>query len=231
MLRLEVLSSGELEQLHNATLGILEKTGVKVMHDPLREKLAKAGADTDENGVVHLPAKMVEELLLMAPREVRLAMMDGKILHIGGHNRYYTSIVTDPYVIDFEQGPRRPRLEDTRRMTVIGDYLERVSKMSLMEYPPEDIPGPAGYLKSLEVFVTHTTKHWGIAPTSVDTMWQRIELAEILADGSTLREKPVLSVAATMTSPLTLTYTNAEIIVQAVKEGIPLVDIVSVDRN
>ena len=134
-LNIEVLTPGDLERLHQATLEVFEKTGIRLMHGPTRERMAAAGAITDETDVVRLPRQMVEELLRLAPREVQLAKMNGDLLHIGGRNRYYSHIVMDPKIIDFEKGPRPPVLEDVRRLTIIGDALERVSCMSLMEYP------------------------------------------------------------------------------------------------
>ena len=221
-LSIEVLTAGEQDRLHQATLDVFEKTGIKVMHKGAREKLSQAGAITDETDIVRFPRQMVEDLLLLAPREVQLAKLNGDILHIGGRNRYYTSPVMDPWVIDFETGPRPPVLEDVRRLAIIGDALERVSAMSLMEYPPSDIDGPEGYLKCLETFAVHTTKHTLILPTSVEAMNQRLELAEIMADGATLRDKPIVSLAATMTTPLIMTEANVEIEMVAIERGIPL---------
>ena len=225
-LRMEVLTEAELERLHRDTLTVLDRTGIKVGHGPTRDKLARAGARVDEGDTVHLPPEMVEELLRQAPREVRFATVSGEILQIGGENRYYSSITMDPKIIDYERGPRPPVLEDVRRLTILGDALERVSVMSLMEYPPSDMPGPKGYLKCLEIFATHMTKHVVSLPTSLEAMEQRTELAHILADGAAIREKPVMSFAATMTSPLTMTEVNAVIFEKAVEGDFPLFSVI-----
>lgn len=226
-LHLSVLTDTEIERLHRATLEIFENPGVRIAYPPLIGKLARAGARVDESsGCARFPREMVEELRRQAPPVVRMTGLNGRVLEVGGENRYYSSLILDPWVVDYERGPRRPVLEDVRRHTIIGESLDRVSAMMRMQYPVADLPEPQCYLKTMEVFLCHTTKHVLIYPATPANAREWIGAAEILAGSEGLKRKPLLSLAIAVTSPLTIHSDNAELLEMAVGYNLPLISTV-----
>ena len=223
---LRVLSDAEIEKLHEKTQEVFEKVGIKITHDEALQKLKKAGANVNESsGVVRFPAKMVEELLQLAPSVARATGINGKMLEIGGDNRYYSSLILDPIIVDYHNGPRRPVLEDVRRHTIIGESLDRVDSMMRMQYPVEGIPEPDCYYKTMEVFLSHTTKQIHAMPTSAENCREWMDLAAIIAEASGLDvdNTPLLSLSVAITSPLQIHGPNIEIMKMGIQRCYPLI--------
>ena len=70
--RLQVLSEEERHQVHERTLGVLAKTGVRVDTAQGRRILRDAGAEVDENThIVRFQRDLVEESLRLAPKATK----------------------------------------------------------------------------------------------------------------------------------------------------------------
>ncbi len=228
-LTLRTLSDAEVEKLHEKTLELFEKVGVYVKHEEAVKVLRKAGAKVDEaSGRVRFPAAMVRELLALAPPVAAETGLNGKILQAGGRNRYYLSLILDPFIVDYRDGLRRPLLEDVRRHTIIGESLDRVDSMMRMQFPLSDIPEPDCYYKSMEVFLCHTTKHTAAYPTSEVNCRDWMDAMEVIADAAGLNvdRTPLLSVAMAVTSPLQVHGANVEIMKMAMSRCYPVISTV-----
>jgi trimethylamine--corrinoid protein Co-methyltransferase len=228
-LKVTVLRPSEIAQIHKCSLQVLETVGFQVQDAKCRQILAKAGAKVDQVGDrVCLPAGLVEEALQQAPSLVRLCRQDGKMVRLGGKRRVYSSLVVDPWIIDYEtQRPRRPVLSDLIRHTCLGDAHPLIDAIHRMDMPPADMPPETAYVRSLEAFVTHTRKHLIERPASAESLRHWVEVAEILADGRTLAERPLITFGAAITSPLTISGMSAEILKTAVRKGVPVLPTIS----
>ena len=223
---LSVLSDAEIERMHEKTLEVFENVGVVITHDEALAKLNRAGAKVDEaSGRVRFPAKMVDELIAMAPSTATAAGLGGKTLEIGGDSRHYGSLILDPLIIDREKGPRRPVLEDVRRHTIIGESLDRVDAMMRMQCPVTDVPEPDCYHKTKEIFLCHATKHISAMPTCEEDCRDWMDVMEVIADAAGLNAAttPLLSLAMAITTPLQMHGPNVEILKSAVSRCYPLV--------
>lgn len=228
-LRFQVLTDSEIHRIHEQTLKVFENVGIRIGHGQALGKLKHAGARVDEAAqLVRFPRELVEELLQQAPAVALYSGINGKTLEIGGDNRYYGSLVTDPWVTDYHDGRRRPKLEDIRRHTIIGQSLDRISAMMRMQFPVTDVPEPDCYYKTMEVFLSHLTKHVSIYPTSVGNCLEWMEVYERIADaaGIELRNTPLLSVAMAVTSPLQIHGPNIDIMKLAMERGFPVISTV-----
>ncbi|OHB55763.1 MAG: hypothetical protein A2Y07_10570 [Planctomycetes bacterium GWF2_50_10] len=226
---INVLSQGEIVKLHHNTLQVFEKTGIKITHTETLLKLKKAGADVSElSQVVKIPAKLVQELLSMAPPIAIETGINGKVLEVGGGNRYFHSLILDPFINDYKEGKRLPRLEDVRRHTIIGESLDRINGMMRMQFPVTDIPEPDCYYKTMEVFLCHLTKHVAIYPTSEQNCRDWMDIYEVIAStaGLDVKTTPLLSVAMAITSPLQLHGMNVEIMKMAMERCYPIISTV-----
>ena len=205
---IEVLSPDDREAVHAAALDVLQKAGVCVEEDELRKQLRERGA-TPLSGAdrLALPPELVGECLQTVNRRPVLHCVNGRELTHGPEDRFYTSLVTDPYIVDYREGVRRPRLEDIARHARLGDALPLVDSVHLMD---DTVPGLAPHvseLKGLEAFVANTTTSYDCAPGSLPGTRYWIEIAEIMAGGS-LKENPILSAYVPVVSPLVLTEFN-----------------------
>ena len=105
-----VLTDSDRERLHAAALDVLEKAGVCVEESRLRAQLGKRGASVTAGDRVRIPRELVGECLDSVHRSPVMRCVNGKVLQHRAADRYYHSLVTDPYIIDYREGIRRPRL-------------------------------------------------------------------------------------------------------------------------
>jgi trimethylamine--corrinoid protein Co-methyltransferase len=220
------LSAEQVRAVQSATEDLLEMVGLQVQHAGLRRQARQAGAAVDERtGIVRIPGPLLRELLAQAPAAYSIAGLDGIERTIGGDSQRCLAIVTDPWITDYEtKRPRRPRLEDLRRHTIIAQRLDDVIAVSRMDYPVADVAGPASSLRALEEHLLHHAKHNFVFPTTVESFHQWLEIGPILAgtwpppaDGA------LISVAVAVISPLAISEFNAEVLLGACANGCPVV--------
>ena len=73
------LSQDELKAIHNASLQVLGKTGIKVMSKKALDVLQEAGAKVDyEKKRATIPADVVEEAVKRAPRSIKYCARNPK---------------------------------------------------------------------------------------------------------------------------------------------------------
>jgi trimethylamine---corrinoid protein Co-methyltransferase len=226
ILGLSLLSDSEIETIHTSSLKLIEDTGFKTAHPETLKRFQKAGAVVDANtGSVRIPVELTRELLSMAPPVAEETGLNGRLLKAGGRNRYYISLILDPFVVDWDKGIRKPVLEDVRINTIIGESLDRVDSMMRMQYPVSDIPEPDSCYKTMEVFLCNTTKHTAVYPVSEKNCRDWMDAAAVIADsaGLPVDETPLLSIAMAVTSPLQIHPPNIEIMKQAMERRYPII--------
>jgi trimethylamine--corrinoid protein Co-methyltransferase len=219
------LTVSQVEQVQRATEDLLENVGVHVMHDGLLQRARAGGAQVDEaSGVVRLPVPLLRELLAHAPAQYQIADLFGNEFTVGGEQSGCLAIVTDPWIIDYAtQRPRRPRLEDLRRHTIIAQRLEPVVAVSRMDFPVTDVEGPASSLRALEEHLLHYSKHIYMLPTSLESFEEWLEIGQVLAQGRDLAQSRLITVGIPVLSPLRLTETNAELLLRCCALDFPIV--------
>jgi trimethylamine--corrinoid protein Co-methyltransferase len=203
-----VLSPEDREKIHAAALDVLEQAGVWIEEDELREQLRGRGAPPlSPPDRLAIPRALVGECLGAVNRRPALRCVNGKELPHGPEDRYYSSLVTDPYIVDFREGVRRPRLEDIARHARLGDALPLVGCIHLMDDTIPELSPHVSELKGIETFVANTTTAYHCAPGSEQGTRYWIEIAGIMAGGS-LEENPILAAYVPTVSPLALTAFN-----------------------
>jgi trimethylamine--corrinoid protein Co-methyltransferase len=216
--------SDHVRKIHEAALGILERTGLEVQDQKLLRRCGELGAPVDEPaGRVRFPLALAEELLGQIPRSYTVAAIDGQTYKIGDGTIHSLAISNDPCVIDYEsQQPRPPKLEDIRRHTIIGQQLGHVYAMSCMEFPVADQPEEVAILKAWEAHLLLNARHYMFAPTGQESvaLWEQLlETADTLHKA----DQPCFSVMVSVRSPLTMTPFNIDLLRFAARHGAPVV--------
>jgi trimethylamine--corrinoid protein Co-methyltransferase len=183
---------------------------VKVGDDVLIRLLRQRGARVDEaSGIVRIPRELVQECLESTDKRPTIRCVNGKTLYPYGDHRYYGSLILDPYIIDYNEGARPPRLNDVVYHARIGDYLEKVDIIYKMDQACSDVPEELTDLLTLEAFVSNTTTAYFCAPASLASARTWVEVAEIMAGGS-LRDYPLLVGYVATVSPLVFPKESGE---------------------
>jgi trimethylamine--corrinoid protein Co-methyltransferase len=200
---IRVLSVAEAQQIHEASLHLLSNTGVDVCHEKIRAKLLAAGAREGRSSArVCIPAEMVRDALELCPRDIVLGSVRGDRYPMGAGRRFYSSCVVDPFMLDYEQGKRPPRLADCGSNACLVDALDIITMPYKMDLDYNDATGHRALLESNLAFMANMTKHYICAPHSRVEARVWMEMSEIMA-GSSLRENRIVSALVSPTSPLT----------------------------
>ena len=111
------LSDSDIQKIHDASLTVLERTGLEVHRSEARDIFKKAGASIDEdNNRVYIPRSMVEDAIAMAANQFVLAGRDPKHdLQIGGDRVYMGTGGAAIQVLDLDGQVRQSNLADIRQ--------------------------------------------------------------------------------------------------------------------
>src|SRR2546430_11951204 len=111
-----IFSDDQVENMHLAALGILERQGMRVLSPRGRAVLAGAGASVDEaSQMVRLDPGLVTTALASVPAEANLvARNPARSCRVGGPHVVFAPVAGPPSVSDLQRGKRTGTLEDFR---------------------------------------------------------------------------------------------------------------------
>jgi len=224
--RVNFLSENEIEAIHNASLQVLEKTGIKVMSEIALDILKKGGAKVDygTNRVI-LPRQLVEEALKMPPKTITYGARNPRYEFVLNKKEpHFCADGDPPFVLDWETGQRRySTAEDVANCAVIADYLDHVQLTYVMGTPTE-VPGPMQDLVGICTCLRNTEKHVEDGALNARVAQYQIEIATaIVGDSKRLRERSIVSAVQCPFSPLTYDKGITEGAIELGKAGIPVV--------
>jgi len=219
-LSLNSLTDDELNDIHQATLEILEKTGLFIETDEALEVFDGAGAEVDrQNKIVKIPPQLVEDAIGSAPSKILLAGRDpkhDKVLEVG--RVHFTNFSEGIEVVDPFSGERRAPLKaDLANAAKLVDSLDEIDvcekAVGSSDVPPAVLP-----LHNAEAMLTHTTKHCCVGPGSGYLLKKLVQMAAVISGGiKKFQERPVLSFTTCPVSPLKLIKECCEIIIEAAR--------------
>ncbi len=168
--RLIVWDDAACWRVHEATLALLEETGVEVRHEGARELLADAGARLD-GPRARIPAALVDKALQTAPRRFALKVRgaDGGAhaharrgepggLELADGNSYFGTGSDCVYVTDPDTGERRQTTKnDVEGMAALAEKLPNIDFVMSMGLP-SDVPAQAGDLAQFAAMLAGTGK-------------------------------------------------------------------------
>jgi trimethylamine---corrinoid protein Co-methyltransferase len=216
---LNFLTEKDIEKIHQASLEVLFETGVRISHPEIRRLLLENGGKEGKDSVVFLPSALVEECLKRAPGRVRFADLDGNVTEVspGGAPLFWAG-----NAMFYIRGGQRTDL--TREAYVefcrVANHLPNLHAIvgtNISDYPPE-----AKDFVGFRAMAENTRKHLRpviFTPRGVSVM---IEMAEVLLDGKSLKEHPILSFGFTAVSPLRWSDSALEVFRVSSGYGIPL---------
>jgi trimethylamine---corrinoid protein Co-methyltransferase len=218
------LNRDQLEQLHLATLDILEQVGVKICEPEAIDLLRKAGARINGD-LVKLPPYMVQQALHTAPCKIAIYNRSGERAMTLEKNRVYFGTGSDtPYIIDIETGLRRKSVkQDTINATIIADALENIDFVMSMARAG-DVPDQRSDRHHFEAMVLNSTKPLIFDAQDRQGLLDIIDMAALAAGSrANLVEKPFVIHYSQSSSPLVHTKDALQKLLTAAEERIPLV--------
>lgn len=198
------LSIEECKKLHEASLRILERTGVRLHHPPAVDLLQKAGASVTEGNRVRIPGGLVEQALETAPKEVVLYNRNGDpVMPLGGYCTFYGTGSDCLNIVDHRTNERRkPLLRDVVEGVTLCDALPNIDFVMCM-FLPGDVPKMTADRYQMETMLNCTTKPIMFVTTDLSGCLDAVEMAETVRGGSeALQQKPQVACYVNVTNAL-----------------------------
>jgi trimethylamine--corrinoid protein Co-methyltransferase len=212
---LQVLSEDERAQVHERTLNILSRTGVRVDTAHGRQILQDADAEVDENTcIVRFPRTLVEESLRLAPRHFTLgARRPGWDLHMNGGDCTLLIDGEAMFALDRETGERRlATSRDWLEATLLIDALDEVGVYWSMVEASDRGDTLADLVTYWRDLFRNFSKHVQDATSSPEQApWLLEVLQVVFGDKESIRRQHPLSFLLCPLSPLVIEepYTDA----------------------
>jgi len=136
-----LFSDDQIESLHSAALGILERFGMRVLSPRGRALLAEKGAAVDEaSQMVRLDPALVSQALSSVPAEAPLiARNAARSCRVGGPHVVFAPVAGPPSVSDLERGKRTATIADFRDLVRLSQAFDVVHVLGQMA-EPQDVP-------------------------------------------------------------------------------------------
>ncbi|NIA07065.1 MAG: hypothetical protein GWP14_05430 [Actinobacteria bacterium] len=222
--RLEVLSDGEVKQIHEATLDILENCGVQVQNTRMLSLLEGKGLQVNhDKQLVRFSRTSLEDALSHIPAEFEVydregefafTLGDGKPKIAAGHNAVFW--------VDAATGHTRPsKVSDVAMCARICDQLECIDVIGI-PVMPQDVPDPQKtLLYGVKATVRNSRKPIYFSTDSCQINRAIIDLLEAAFRGDLKTQVYGIS-QLSPTSPLYWEEGVIDAIMDTVKTGVPL---------
>jgi trimethylamine--corrinoid protein Co-methyltransferase len=218
----EYFSTNELEQIHEATLRVMEMTGLVFAYEPARDLFAKAGCKIDGQKVF-FPKKLVEEQIKKAPSEFTLYARDPeKNVVIGGDHIAFLPCYGAPFVNDMDKGRRQGTLKDFNNFAKLAYESPHMDITGGMMTEPNDIPVANRNAERIYSSIIFSDKPFMGAGTGSEDSRQTIEMASmVFGSHEEMAEKPPFVSLLCSLTPLAFDDKMCGSIMEYAKAGMP----------
>ncbi len=214
---LQIWNEDECRQVHEATVSILEKTGVEVKHQQALEVFADIGARVDKHRV-RLDASLVERALDASPKSCLVRSRgNGPVLDIRDGATYFGTGSDCVWVRDPDTGERRRALLcDVEGMASMCERLPNIDFVMSMGLPA-DVPLVVDDLAPVAAMLAATRKPLLVAPRGGDVLDCMVEMAAVAGAADSIM------IYAMPSPPLVHDRDALTKVIRCAELGIPLV--------
>jgi len=218
-----LLSNRQVEEIHFATLQILERTGVLFESQEALDLLAEAGADVSNPQRVKIPSHLVEQAVRTAPKTITIYTRDGEVAmvlnglttHFGAHNALAEYL--DPYT----QQKRECYVADIADMARVIDAMPNLEWSYIVSSYPT-LPGAIADKIAIIQAILNTPKPIAYCLVDVSSLQEVLKICTMVAGGEEkLRAKPFLIGSSEPVTPLVQGREAMEKSLICAERGIP----------
>lgn len=218
----QVLSQKEIEAIHQASLDILENTGLLIESESVRKLLNEKGAVCLGERVT-FPKSLVNDCIALNSKTIQMTDRDGRDLYVigdgsvrfaGGHNAVF--------VMNDNNGQRRnSQLKDVESFALICEQLEDIDMVGV-PLNPSDVPAKTMLMHAVYAIMKNSKKPIFFSSESKEVNLSIIELAKEATGFSDFKAHSSMISQISTTSPLYWEAGASEAVVECAKVGIPL---------
>ena len=222
--RMRVLSEEQAWAIHHAALEILEHTGFVMEHPQVQRMLLDAGCRMDREERLLMPARLVDEALKTAPRQISLYDQTGQpTMPLVNGNFYFGTGSDTIFTIDLESGERRRTvLKDTANFAHLVDGLDNMD-FSMSMGNPTDAPIEDIYVHVFSEMVKNSNKPICFIADSGEDIAKIHAIASLVAgDEDALAQRPFILNYSEAISPLRFPNNVMEKLIFCARKRIPI---------
>jgi trimethylamine---corrinoid protein Co-methyltransferase len=191
--QLRFLNEDQLDRIHETSLEILERPGMRITTQPARALLAEAGCRIDGEDV-SFPRDLVEWAISVAPGDFTWFGREGGDIEFGHNEPHWGAGVTClSYLDPRDERPHTYTLRDIADVATLVDALPNIDFLATPGVVRATADMPQEIVNQEEFFAmaTHTTKPLMVLIADHQELRDIFEMAAIVRGGrEALRERP-----------------------------------------
>ena len=199
---LDLMSPDQVNRVHEASMTVLETTGIEFRDDESAAMWARAGASVDGHRV-RIDRAHLMELIAAAPETYTMhARNPDRSVTLGGRKQIFTPAYGAPNVLDLD-GVRRPgTLADFHAFAKLAHMSPAMQMSGGVLCEPMNVPVPKRHLHMVLSLMRHSDKPFMGMVTARDRAEDTVEMARILFGPDFLDSHTVMTSIANCNSPL-----------------------------
>lgn len=201
MVFFELLSKDQIEQVHEASLYIMEQIGLDFLYSPALEVLSNAGVKVEGNRAF-FPRSIVEEQIQKPPSQFTLyGRNSNNNLIIGGDHITFVPTNCAPFVTDLDRGRREGNLKDFVNFVKLTHVSPNLDMCSNTFVEPMDILPEKRHVHMAYSCIKYSDKCFMGSVMGVKSARDTLEMLSILfGDLKELAQKPrIISIPCSLT--------------------------------
>jgi trimethylamine--corrinoid protein Co-methyltransferase len=219
------LPQDQIDILHNASLEIMDRTGMRFFDQEALDLFKKAGAVVSDGNLVRIPSRLVEWALGSAPKNISIFDRNRQRAMMLGGDRTYFGVGSDCMSIyDLETGEHRQAL--------LGDVLDGVRLVDALPnmdfvmsmFLPSDISRADYERHQMSIMLQESTKPIIFVGIEADSTVMAVEMACAVAGGlQVLQEYPFIINYVNVVSPFHHNQESLQRLLYAAERNIPTI--------
>ncbi len=202
------LSEDQLEQIHLASLTILQEQGVVFLLDDARKLLAEAGQSVcEQRKLVQFDPEFIVSAVAKAPSSFQLHARNPKHnLLVGDNAMNFCSVGSAPNCSDLDHGRRTGNRADYQNLLRLGQSLNIMHMYTGYPVEPVDLPAETRHLDCIYDFITLSDKVYTIYSLGRQRNLDALEMTRIARGISQeqFEQEPSVCTVINANSPLTM---------------------------
>ena len=222
----QMLSEDQIEQIHQASMRILEEVGMRFMDAEALSIWEQAGAKVDHKTQhVWIDRGLLLPLIDKAPAEFTVrARNPAKNIPMGGNNTVFATTSGVPFVSDLDRGRRDGSVAALHELCKIAQMCPPIHVVESQVTEPQDVPVWQRYLERGWAIFTLTDKPVAQAAHGRSVANDCLNMAAIVFGGhDEIKKQPVMVSVVNANSPLTYDTSMLEGIITYARAGQPIV--------
>ena len=224
--QLKVLTDDQVEGIHEASLKILEKTGVRIDSEDAAKRLIKSGATRHptRKSVLTFPTSMTKDAIKKVPRYSKSYARDPKNdLVFDGEHTFAHCEGGNPNTYDLDTGQTRmSTYKDLTEFARIMDALDNCHSCGNVVVATDVHPNLI-VLKTMEALIKNTSKcvsSYALKKQEADALYRM--WCAVAGGEEELRKRPMCALYGSPSSPLTYDEHVCDVMIRASEKGVPV---------